>query len=199
MTSVRSTPAVETERLVLHRPSRHDLDELFAIESDPRVWTHYPSLRHTDLVLRSLGQTLSVIDRWLEGWRAHGLDTWTVRLSENSTVIGYGGCSVQGQVWNLGYRLAPGVQGRGYVTELAWAALRQARAVEPERPIIARLLDHNVASQRVAVKLGMALAYRALDQGNPDPSAVRLIYADRTLSAVQLSDLARAEAPRAGC
>jgi hypothetical protein len=35
----------------------------------------------------------------------------------------------------------------------------------------------------------MTLAYRALDTGNPDPSAVRLIFADRTLSAAQLADI----------
>ncbi|GAA8844882.1 hypothetical protein DUHN55_14320 [Helicobacter pylori] len=36
-----------TERLQLDAPSRDDLAELFAIYSDPRVWTHFPSLRHT--------------------------------------------------------------------------------------------------------------------------------------------------------
>jgi len=154
------------------------------IASDPRVWTHYPALRHTDP-----SQTLATIDRWLDGWNTHGLDTWTVRLAESSAVIGYGGCSVRGEVWNLGYRLAPGAQGRGYATELAAAALQQAIAVDPTRPIIARLLEHNTVSERVAAKLGMALVHRAPDAENPNPSAVRLIYSDRPLTAAQLSNI----------
>jgi RimJ/RimL family protein N-acetyltransferase len=171
-----------TGRLVLCRPSRGDLSELFAIESDPRVWRHYPVLRHADP-----SQTLAVIDRWLEGWSAHGLDTWTVRLDASPALVGYGGCSVRGEVWNLGYRLSPSVQGRGLATELATAAMRRAIAVGPTRPIIARLLEHNTASQRVAVKLGMELAHRGPDAGNPNSAAMRLIYSDRPLTTAQLS------------
>ena len=37
-----------TEHLRLSRPVASDLDAVFAIQNDPRVWTHYPSLRHTD-------------------------------------------------------------------------------------------------------------------------------------------------------
>jgi RimJ/RimL family protein N-acetyltransferase len=116
---------------------------------------------------------------------------WTVRLNQSAVVIGYGGCSVRGEFWNLGYRLAPSVQGRGYGTELAAAAVRQAVTVDPTRPIIARLVEHNTASQRVAIKLGMTLAHRMPDAGNPNPAVVRLIYSDRPLTGAQLSDIAR--------
>jgi RimJ/RimL family protein N-acetyltransferase len=173
-----------TQRLALCRPSRSDLDELFVIESDPRVWVHYPTLRHADP-----SQTLAAIDQWIEGWRTHGLDTWTIRLHDSETVIGYGGCSARGEVWNLGYRLAPAAHGHGYATELAMAALRQAVAVDPARPIVARLLEHNTASQRVAVKLDLSLIHRGLDIGNPNSAAVRLIYADRPLTAAAVADL----------
>jgi len=37
----------QTARLDLRRPSTSDLEELFAICNDARLWTHYPSLRHT--------------------------------------------------------------------------------------------------------------------------------------------------------
>jgi RimJ/RimL family protein N-acetyltransferase len=86
-----------------------------------------------------------------------------------------------------GHRFAADVHGHGYATELASKALRQAHAVDPARPVVASLLEHNIASERVAVKLGMKLMYRARDVGNPDLSAVRLVYADRPLSAAELS------------
>lgn len=65
----RLSADLHTERLALWRPSREDLDELFVIESDPRVWAHYPTLRDTEP-----SQTLAIINRWLEGWSTHGLD-----------------------------------------------------------------------------------------------------------------------------
>jgi RimJ/RimL family protein N-acetyltransferase len=105
-------------------------------------------------------------------------------------VIGYGGCAARGQAWNVGYRFSPHAHGRGYAAELATEAMRQARAADSTRPIIARLLEHNRASERIAVKLGITLVYRGLDEGNPDPSAVRLIYPDRPLTPEQLADLA---------
>jgi RimJ/RimL family protein N-acetyltransferase len=79
------------------------------------------------------------------------------------------------------------MHGHGYATELASEALRQAHGVDPALPVVASLLEHNTASERVAVKLGMELVHRAPDTGNPDPSAVRLVYADRPLSTDELS------------
>lgn len=175
-------PSTETERLVLSCPSPVDLDGLFAIESDPRVWTHYPSLRH-----REREQTLEMIERWRARWDEVGLGPWVARLKRDSRVIGSGGCSlVDGLVWNLGYRLAAEVHGRGYATELAAHALERARQIEPSRPVVASLLEHNLASERVARKLGFGCVYRGADAGNPDASAIRLVYADRPLSAVEL-------------
>ena len=173
---------VRTERLELHPPAPGDLDALFAINRDPRVWAHYPSLRPTDPE-----STRGQIARWREEWAATGLSFWAVREAGGRAVLGYGGCGPRAAWWNLGYRLSPAVHGRGYAVELAGEAMCRARTVDPGRPIIARLVEHNAASRRVAVKLGMTLAYRALDAGNPDPTAVRLIYTDRTLSAAQLA------------
>jgi RimJ/RimL family protein N-acetyltransferase len=178
---------VKTERLVLSRPFRADLDGLFAIESDPRVWSHYPSLRH-----REPDQTLALIERWSRQWADIGFGPWVARLQDESRVIGSGGCSLTGGVvWNLGYRFAADVHGRGYATELAREAIRHARAINPELPVIASLLEHNIASERVALKLELERVYRAPDSGNPDPSAIRLVYADRPLTDTQLSMILR--------
>lgn len=173
-----------TPRLTLTRPSLAEVDELFAITSDPRLWSHYPTLRPT-----APEQTRRSVERWLVGWDANGLDLWTVRVTGQPAVIGYGGCSVHRGAWNLTYRLAAAAQGFGYATELARAAVEHARQSDAERPVVARLLEHNAASRRVAERVGLSLAYRALDEGNPDPRAVRLIFADRVLSGTQLRQL----------
>jgi RimJ/RimL family protein N-acetyltransferase len=176
-----------TQRLDLRRPLRGELDELFRICSDPRLWTHYPSLRHTQEE-----QTLAMIDRWSRDWDTNGLGTWTVRLNAENGVIGYGGCSVQHDTfWNLGYRFAADQHGHGYATELAFEAIHQAGVLRPDIPVVAYLLEHNAASAHVARRLGMTLTYRGPDAGNSDPSAIRLIYADRSLSEEQVTAILR--------
>ncbi|WP_029150304.1 GNAT family N-acetyltransferase [Microbacterium indicum] len=170
--------STRTERLVLERPTAAHADALFAISSDPRVWTHLPSGRHTDVA-----QTRADIERWQRSWDLIGLGTWTVSLPGGS-VIGYGGCSHQGAYWNIGYRLSPEHQGRGYATEVALAGMEHAREADPSLPRVAYLLEHNAASGRVARRLGLELAWRGPDASVP---GVRLVYADRPLTPEQLS------------
>ncbi|MCU1528782.1 MAG: hypothetical protein JWP75_2545 [Frondihabitans sp.] len=172
-----------TDRLDLNRPAIQDLDQVYAISSDPRVWEHFPSGRHA-----TRAQTADLLDRWISGWTADGLGPWIARRTGETSVIGYGGCNlVSGAVWNLGYRFAAAEHGYGYATELARQALRAAEELTPELPVVAYMLEDNVASARVAIKLGMGLADRGPDAGNPDPAAVRLIYASRSLSDAELA------------
>lgn len=184
MTSADHRPAhTTTSRLDLARPEAGDLDELFALCSDPRVWQHFPALRHTDRA-----QTATVLDGWITRWDADGLATWVARERGSTPVVGYGGCTILADtVWNLGYRFAADAHGRGYATELAREALAQASSTRPELPVIAYLLEHNVASSRVAQKLGLQLVHRGPDAGNPDPAAVRLVFATRPLSDAELA------------
>lgn len=172
-----------TDRLQLSRAAPSDLDAVFAIQSDPRVWTHYPSLRHTDRA-----QTVEMMERWDRSWTDAGLGSWVARLRDTGEVVGNGGCTLLGgEVWNIGYRIAADHHGRGLATELARAGVERARAIAPERPVIAYLVEHNRASAHVAEKLGLALVHRAPDAGNPDPAVVRLVYADRPLTPDQLA------------
>jgi hypothetical protein len=45
--------------------------------------------------------------------------------------------------------------------------------------VVAYLLEHNVESRGRAERAGLQLVWRGADAGNPDPAAVRLVYADR--------------------
>lgn len=174
---------VMTENLVLSRPESGDVAGLHAICSDPRVWTHFPSLRHT-----GVGQTRALVEQFMAKWDGDGLGPWIVRLPGDPAIAGHGGCSVKGDAfWNLGYRLSPDVQGRGFATELSCEAMAQAKEHRPELPVVAYLLEHNAASARVAQKLGLTLVHRGPDAGNPDKDAIRLVYADRQLSSEELA------------
>ena len=172
---------VETGRLLLRRPVPADLDAIFAINSDPRLWTHFPALRHTDPV-----QTREAMARWDASWESTGLGHWTVRERGSDPVIGYAGASLLGgMVWNIGYRLAVAAHGCGLAREAAEAAMLWADRTDPALPRIAYLLEHNLASAAVARAIGLELVHRGPDAGNPDPEAVRLVFADRALTADQ--------------
>ena len=165
-----------TDRLWLDLPTEDDVDDLHAIHADPESWRHFPVGRHT-----TRGQSAEMVTQSEKQFALHGLGYWSVRDRPGGPVIGRGGCTVPtGRPWwNLYYRLATSVHGRGYATELGERALEAAHATEPERPVLAYLLEHNVASRRTAERLGMQLAWRGPDRPNPDPDAVRLVYVDR--------------------
>lgn len=177
---------LRTKRLILDKPVSGDVEPLHQIYSDPRVWGHLPTGRHT-----SVAQTQEMVNQWIRGWDEHGLSAWVVRdtshcLESRPRVVGVTGCWMKNEViWNLGYRFAHEAHGRGYATEAAKEAMAAATRLAPEVPIVAILLEHNEASARVAEKLGLSLRHRGRDAGNPDPDAVRLIYADRPLTPKQ--------------
>ena len=176
-----------TARLRLDAVVPADLDEHVALMSDPEVWRHLPSGRHTEP-----GQTMAGIEHSVGHWQRDGLGYWTARLLVDlagtplraGDVVGTGGCALRVGTawWNLYYRFTPAAWGHGLAAELVTAALDAARAVDPERPVIAYLLEHNAESRRLAEKAGLSLVWRGPDAGNPDPDAVRLVYADRPVS-----------------
>jgi RimJ/RimL family protein N-acetyltransferase len=166
-----------TERLSLRRPDPDgDLAETFAIFSDPALWTHAPESRHS-----TPGQTREWLARAAGGWERDGLSYWIVRLRGDETIIGSGGVgrdSVGG--WNVFYRLASTHQGRGLATEVARAGLDRAAERDPSAPCIAWIRPINLASRRVAQRVGLT------DQGlrvSLSDREARLAYADRPLDA----------------
>jgi len=183
---------VNTERLTLMRPTCEDLDEVHQLYADPGVWEHFPSLRHIDRA-----QTAEHLRREQHSWDEVGLGSWIARTPAPDgpgELVGVGGCNLRsGIAWNLGYRLARHAWGHGYAQEIIAAAQVAAAQVHPDLPVTAYLLEHNVGSKRAAERAGLHLVWRGVDVGNPDPSAVRLVYADRTLDDALLDVLVQRE------
>lgn len=174
---------VATDRLRLSRPLPDDLPELHALHADPRGYVHWPSGRHT-----SVAQTRALLDRYERSWREHGLGPWVVRGADDGRLVGMAGCGVRGGVgWNLYYRLVPEERGRGFAQEVIAASRAAAARHRPDLPVVAYLLEHNEGSRRAAERAGLRRVWRGPDAGNPDPAAVRLVYADRELDAAVLA------------
>lgn len=164
-----------TERLRLDQPTPADLDDLHRIHGDPANWSHFPQGRHLDRA-----RTTRTLEDSEVQWDAD-LGYWCVRTTGEDLVIGLAGCVSQGEVpwWNLYYRFDSAVHGRGYAVEVARHALTAAADVDPARPVVAYLVEHNVASRRTAERLGLTLVWRGPDAGNEDATAIRLVYLDR--------------------
>lgn len=176
---------LRTENMILAPVAEADLEDIYALYSDERVWRHLPSGRFTHV-----SRAREWMDAKLAGWERNGLGSWTARDPLDGVLLGSGGCDLRGAgapFWNLGYRFAPEAQGRGLATEISRVAVTEAARVRPEIPVVAYLLEHNAASAAVAQKVGLELRHRGPDAGNPDPEAVRLVYADRPLSQAELA------------
>lgn len=186
---------MQTPRLLLDAVVPADLDEHYALMSDPDVWRHLPSGRHT-----SPERTGAGIEHSVGHWARDGLGYWTARLRadlagtplRSGEVVGTGGCALRVGTtwWNLYYRFTPPAWGRGLAAELVTAALDAARTVDHDRPVVAVLLEHNAESRGRAERSGLSVVWRGPDAGNPDPEAVRLVHADRPLPADLLARVA---------
>lgn len=162
-----------THRLDLRPADPTDTAALFPIFSDPDGWWYEPHSRHRDV-----DRTRAFLRRAAERW-AEGLSYWTVRERAGGAVIGLGGAQRHASgAWNVSYRLASAVQGRGYATELGRAALAAAHAADPDAAVIAWVLPENLPSRRVAERLGLRERGLRLDAND---GVTRLAYSDRPL------------------
>jgi RimJ/RimL family protein N-acetyltransferase len=109
---------VLTDRLDLRKTDPvGDLDDLFAIFSDPDGWRYDPEGRHTDRA-----RTQDWLTRAAARFDEDGLSYWTVRRRDTGEIIGVGGAQRQRtRAWNLNYRLGTAHHGQGFATELGVA------------------------------------------------------------------------------
>ena len=78
-----------------------------------------------------------------------------------------------GTAWELGWIIARGYHGRGYVLEAAEALMDYCRSISGIRRFIAHCDSENAASQRVMEKLGMRLVSETSGRKNRSSDEVR--------------------------
>ncbi|WP_181774015.1 GNAT family N-acetyltransferase [Amycolatopsis pittospori] len=146
---------VRTDRLVLRRPDQDDLDAIFALHNDPEACEHNPS----DM-LETREDAELLLELWSHQWNRYGFGYWVVRRHDVPDPLGVCGVKLVGfgrhPVLNLFYRFFPSSWGSGYASEAAATAVDWARVHRPDDLVIARVRPGNLASQRVAVRAGLA-------------------------------------------
>lgn len=146
---------LETERLLL-RPWRDaDRAPFAALNADPRVMAHFPS------VLGRLDSDAAV-GRFRDGFARRGWGLWAVEVKGGAPFVGFTGLNPTradlpfAPAVEIGWRLAAAHWGRGYASEAARAALGFAfeRLRLPE--IVSFAVPGNARSIAVMRRLGLA-------------------------------------------
>ncbi len=145
--------SVETDRLLLIPCEHAHAAALNSINSLPEV------MKFLGGKAESLEDTERFIERVIERWKQHGCSWWTI--FEKATEDSIGGATLQylpgdskGRL-EVGWRLAPSAQGKGFATEAGQAAIAFGRRNFAGQQIVAVAHPENSASHRVMERLGM--------------------------------------------
>ncbi len=126
-------------------------------------------------------QDFAWIERWIQGcledYRERGFGLWAVEEKQCGAVIGCCGLTawpdIDGRAEvEIGYRLARSAWGRGYATEAARAVRDHAFCALRLDRLIALIDPANVASIRVAEKIGFRYEKQAMLPGYDHPDHV---------------------------
>ena len=139
-----------------------DLDAMARLLGDPEVMAHYPRPRTRDEAAQWI--------RWnQDNYARDGFGLWLLHDLDGTFV---GDCGLTWQLVDgvedleIGYHLLPEFQGQGLATEAATACLDLARARGIQR-LIAIIAPDNLASRRLAERVGLALEKETTKSGLP--------------------------------
>ncbi|MCY7301747.1 MAG: GNAT family N-acetyltransferase [Thermoleophilia bacterium] len=159
LTSVR----LETERLGLRPPVPDDADAVAELLADPEV------MRFIGGRVVPRDDVPQVIERWLARWAANRMGPFMLERLDDGLLVGRCGILVwDPRDWRqstladagefaqpeLGWALARTHWGRGYATEAARAVGNWARTDRRVGSLVSIIAPENIASSRVAERLG---------------------------------------------
>ena len=142
----------ETKRLKFHNFIKDDVGVMSKLFSDFEVMRHYNILRTAD-------ESKAWIEKNIECYKTDNWGYWAVELKTSPGMIGQCGFMrrqiEQNQEIELGYMFFPEVWGQGFATEAAIACKNYAFHQLNFNKLISLIVPENIASIRVAEKIGM--------------------------------------------
>jgi len=150
---------LETERLLLRRLIMDDLNDLFALYSDPEIRRYFPE------GVLNLEETKEELEWHMNGHPEHPeLGLWATIHKETGKFIGRCGLlpwNIDGKLEvEIAYLLDKTFWGRGLATEAAQAILDYGFEKLNLPRLICLIDPENIASQNVAKRIGMTLERR---------------------------------------
>lgn len=150
---------LETNRLILRTWEDSDLQQMFAINQDPKVMEYFPGLQ-------SLEMTKHFIDKVNQHFDNHGYSLYATIRKDTREFIGFIGLLTVDfeahftPATEIGWRLSSNQWGQGFATEGAKAVLDYAFRELKIPEIVSFTAEGNMKSIRVMQKIGL--------QRNPD-------------------------------
>ena len=154
---------LETERLILRRQVPSDLDDLWALYCDPEITKYIPDSP------RTRDEAREELEWHMNGHlRNPDLGLWATIYKESGKFIGRCGLlpwtiEEQHEV-EVAYTIARDYWGQGLATEAAQAILHYGFEKVNLIRLVSLIEPENIASQRVAEKIGMAFE-KTVDDG----------------------------------
>jgi ribosomal-protein-alanine N-acetyltransferase len=155
---------LQTDRLILRRLTREDVEAIFAIVGDPVAMQYFP---------RKFGRDDAVewIERNLRRYEDDGFGIMAVVLQSTGELIGDCGIARQvvdeSEMLEVGYHFRRDSWGRGYATEAARACIDYAFRQLGAEKVVALIRQENVPSRRVAERNGMRVERQVMHAGLP--------------------------------
>ena len=142
---------LETERLRLRKPVLEDVEEIFRQYAQDAEVTKYVSWRAHE----SKDETREFLQGCLQAMACRKSFHWVIARKDDHQLLGMMAARVDGHKWELGYVLARGHWGRGYMTEAVKALVDWAVQQSEIYRVWAVCDVDNSASARVMEKAGM--------------------------------------------
>lgn len=145
---------ITTPRLLLRNWEPTDLNDLHAVNSNPNVMRHFPSVLSKEA-------TSAQLQRFRDHQAREGFSYFAAELLETGECIGFIGMARQTYdaeftpCVDIGWRLKESAWGNGYATEGAKACLEFARNKLDLTEVYAVAVSQNEPSFRVMEKIGM--------------------------------------------
>jgi RimJ/RimL family protein N-acetyltransferase len=143
---------IKTDRLTLRALTLADVDALHAVLGDPVAMRFYPAPF-------SRRETQEWIERNLQRYQELGFGLWALIRANDDRLIGDCGLTIQqvdGQPEEeIGYHVLRECWGQGYAAEAAAAVRDHQFQVRGKDRVISWMSPDNLASRRVAEKVGM--------------------------------------------
>ena len=147
-------PTLETERLILRKISKKDLQDIFTYGSNPKVSQRVSWETHKSKV-----DTENFIEHVLEGYSQNNKALWGIELKSTCRLVGtidFVTVNLKHKKAEIGYVLSEDVWGNGLTTEATKKILEYGFETLGLVRIQARCFVENIGSQRVMEKSGMS-------------------------------------------
>jgi [ribosomal protein S5]-alanine N-acetyltransferase len=145
---------LETERMILREMSMDDTENLLTIFSDPEAMRFYPGTK-------DVAETQGWIQWNLNSYEQYGHGLWIAEFKETGQFAGQCGLIVQNiegcTEVEIGYSFRRQLWGQGLATEAAQACRDHGFERLGLSRLISLIAPGNLASRRVAEKVGMTL------------------------------------------